>query len=275
MKFEYDFIKGVSPDNPKNALRIGIVFCLLGVLLGIVADEDSRFFSVVSLIMIAGGVWLIEKARKSNVASMIVQASQGIKSISSREEPVMIFIGLITMIGFGLPPIFIEMNVRTTDKFHFTFWIFAVIGFFFFRYGLKKRQEYNEIGSPLLFLKDISGQIGGVIKGELSINAVPTEKKLEVRLYCEEAYRTRYDNKSKTVSAVLFEARTEPLVSTNTSRKSDISFGIAIPEGFLPSHAKGDRGIIYWHVDLIGEFTSSSGKNLDVVRTWRVPVTGS
>ncbi|WP_415891644.1 hypothetical protein ACMXYN_09700 [Neptuniibacter sp. PT8_73] len=208
-----------------------------------------------------------------SVSKLKANAKSGIRDLAKRQSGVMVFVGFITMLGFGFIPIFIEMNIRTDDNAHYSFWIFAVIGFFFFKYGRGKIRDYNEIGTTLLFLDGHCGRIGGTIVGRSKIKAIPTTKTITLRLLCKEFYKTKVNDRVQFNEAIRFQEGIDPEINSDLEGCSEIRFRIDIPRELPPSLNGKSRGTIHWYVELEGEFTALSGRTVDVKRIWKVPVT--
>jgi hypothetical protein len=218
------------------------------------------------------GTRLIIRAGNSNIESLTEASKTGITDISNRQSITFIAIGFIAMVVFGLAPILIEFNIRTDDNFHYMFWMFAVIGFFFYRYGRGKVRDYNEIGQLILFLNDSRGVIGGEMSGSCNIKGIPTTEKITLCLVSKEIYKTRNNDEIKLNEVIRFRKVIEPSIDSDLTGNSVLHFAIQIPENCSPSFAKGSLGKIHWYVELAGEFTALSGRTVLLNRVWKVPV---
>ncbi|WP_292949819.1 MULTISPECIES: hypothetical protein [unclassified Neptuniibacter] len=277
MRFDIDFLNDASPDSALSGAYIGFFTCFLGLVFGLAAlSSDDPFGGLIGGALIVWiGTRLIIRARKSNVGSFTEASIDGIIDISKRQSTTFIVLGFIVMFVFGLAPILIEFNVRTDDNFHYFFWLFSVIGFFFFNYGRGKIRDYNEFGPLLLLLDEGRGVIGGDIAGRFNIKGIPTAKKVDLHLICKELYKTRVNDEIKLREIIRLKQEIEPLIDSNLSGQSDIEFETIIPENYLPSFANGSSGKIHWYIELAGEFTALSGRTVVVDRRWRVPISAS
>ncbi|WP_415897744.1 hypothetical protein ACMXYX_04695 [Neptuniibacter sp. QD72_48] len=273
MRFEYDYVNRASASSPIKAVFNGFILCLLGMVFSVAAGEDSNFFNFLTIICVASGAWLIFTAKKRNVKYLIKESSAGIEDISGGQSYVMAFVGFFVMLGFGVVPIFIELNIRTTDKMHYIFWVFSLVGFFFCKYGFKKINEYKEIGKSTLFLEDGCGRIGDRIAGHFKIQGIPTPKPLTLSLSCNEIYRVEANEKLGFKESNLFKESIDPQVKSDFQGCSEVFFDLPISKDLEPSFAKSRNGIAHWYIKLEGEFTALSGRTVDVKRIWKVPVT--